>query len=187
MRARHTLGCPPKPKRAKVVVVPLSPLHRSRSLLVRVGCLIGLSGIACTPSYWQTRQSQVYFERCYAADLSKSCQTNTKTQCWTRWLRYYAEHQPLERRLYVQERLRQLKSKPLSQPRVLNHQQPKPQNSAAQRDFPKPPRLRQEIAASCVTTCYPTWIRCLKQCRVIESTCKDACAAEYRFCIRGCS
>lgn len=56
------------------------------------------------------QQSNVYFERCHAADFNPGVDPATRRACWARWMQYYAEGQPPDRVRHARERLRAIES-----------------------------------------------------------------------------
>jgi hypothetical protein len=62
-------------------------------------------GTACGPSLRRAHRSQVYFERCYSADLDPAVPVDERRACWQQWMAHYHEGQPPDRTDYARERI----------------------------------------------------------------------------------
>lgn len=67
-----------------------------------------LAAIGCGPSLRRVHRSDVYFERCYAADLDPRVPAAESRACWQAWMTHWQADQPPERVDYVRERLLRL-------------------------------------------------------------------------------
>lgn len=67
-----------------------------------------LAAIGCGPSLRRMHRSDVYFERCYAADLDRRVPVEERRACWQAWMTHWQTDQPPERIDYVRERLLRL-------------------------------------------------------------------------------
>jgi len=63
-----------------------------------------LAMLACGPSLRRLHRSDVYFERCDAADLDVRVPVEERRACWQAWLANHAEAAPRERVGYARER-----------------------------------------------------------------------------------
>ena len=75
-------------------------MRRIAMALVMAGVVLG-----CGPSLRRVQQSNVYFERCYAADFDPRVPLAEKHACWSAWREHYAAGQPQERLEYAQARI----------------------------------------------------------------------------------
>lgn len=64
--------------------------------------------IGCGPSLRRVHRSEVYFERCYAADLDRAVPIGERRACWQSWMAHYQLGQPPDRIDYVRERILRL-------------------------------------------------------------------------------
>jgi hypothetical protein len=62
----------------------------------------------CGPSLRRMHRSEVYFERCYAADFDPQVPIDERRACWQAWMEYWQRDQPIERVDYVRERILRL-------------------------------------------------------------------------------
>jgi hypothetical protein len=60
---------------------------------------------SCAPTMRQVHRSDVYFERCHAAEMDEAVPLQSKYACWETWLEGHAEGQPPHRILYARERM----------------------------------------------------------------------------------
>jgi hypothetical protein len=67
---------------------------------------VGLLG--CGPSLRGIYRGDVYFERCYGADLDTRIPVPEKHACWSAWMAEYQAGQPEERVDYARERILRL-------------------------------------------------------------------------------
>lgn len=63
---------------------------------------------ACGPSLRRVHRSEVYFERCYAADFDARVPIEERRACWQAWMAHWQVGQPPDRIDYVRERLLRL-------------------------------------------------------------------------------
>lgn len=67
-----------------------------------------LDAIGCGPSLRRVHRSEVYFERCYAADLDQRVPVEERRACWQAWVAHWQHDQDPARIDYVRERLLRL-------------------------------------------------------------------------------
>ncbi|UJR80663.1 Hypothetical protein I5071_27120 [Sandaracinus amylolyticus] len=67
-----------------------------------------IAAIGCGPSLRRVHRSNVYFERCYAADLDRRVPVEERRACWQAWATHWQEGQDPARIDYVRERLLRL-------------------------------------------------------------------------------
>jgi hypothetical protein len=79
-----------------------------RVLAVPVALVAGIAAAGCGPSLRRIHRAEVYFERCYAADLDAAVPIAERRACWQRWIAYYQVGQAPDRIDYVRERLLRL-------------------------------------------------------------------------------
>lgn len=75
-------------------------------MLFAIGMTI--AAIGCGPSLRRVHRSEVYFERCYAADLDRRVPVEERRACWQAWAAHWQEGQDPARIDYVRERLLRL-------------------------------------------------------------------------------
>jgi hypothetical protein len=75
-------------------------------LLLAIAAPLAVAG--CGPSLRRVHRSEVYFERCYAADLDARVPIAERHGCWQGWLEHWQRDQSPERIDYVRERLLRL-------------------------------------------------------------------------------
>ena len=83
------------------------PLHCSAETHA-LALLAALFATSCAPSVRLVHRSNVYFERCYAADLDRLVPNAERRACWSAWQEHYPAGQSRERLDYVRERLLRL-------------------------------------------------------------------------------
>lgn len=74
--------------------------------LVAIATLIAVIG--CGPSLRRMHRSEVYFERCYAADFDPNVPIAERRACWQDWMVHWQADQPPDRVDYVRERMLRL-------------------------------------------------------------------------------
>lgn len=67
-----------------------------------------LVAAACGPSLRRMQRSDVYFERCYAADFDTQVPIEERRACWQSWLEHWQRDQAAPRIDYVRERILRL-------------------------------------------------------------------------------
>jgi hypothetical protein len=81
-------------------------LRASSRLAVLAVALLAVAG--CGPSLRRVHQGNVYFERCYAADLDVTVPAEERRACWEAWHAYYQMGASPERIDHATERLAML-------------------------------------------------------------------------------
>lgn len=159
----------------------------------------------CAPSLRATQRSQVYFERCYAADFDPRIPGTEKHACWDAWLEHYAAHQPRERVEYARERSRGLaRGRAVAPLPGIPEAAMGPTGAASvaaasaggdeadESRWPPPRerRYRRQLPRTSNPTCAAAaceapWRDCLAACED-RPACRNACTVELRACARGC-
>jgi hypothetical protein len=153
---------------------------------------------SCAPSMRVAYRSTVFFEHCHIADFDPDTELEFKSECWDRWLRYYAEGQPPDRRIYAWERRAalQMGDEPpqllsTSTTASLDPLSPAQTIPSAPDDATDAATVvslddRPAPASPCERVCSPARTDCLTRCDEHERSCEQACAREYGFCVGGC-
>ncbi|MDH3202043.1 MAG: hypothetical protein OEM15_14220 [Myxococcales bacterium] len=141
-----------------------------------------LASIACGPSLKHAHENTQYYERCYAADHNPSVSSDTRRECWSRWLEAHSSNQPPERITFAEQRLQQLAADGSTRP--LPDQEPEPVPELEHEYPPAPPG--EYHTSGCNPLCNERWHACTSHCEQKHNTCKDACRTEYRVCLEGC-
>jgi hypothetical protein len=67
-----------------------------------------IAAMGCGPSLRRMHRSEVYFERCYAADFDPAVAIAQRRACWLAWMEHWQADQPPDRVDYVRERVLRL-------------------------------------------------------------------------------
>lgn len=152
-------------------------------------------------------ESTVYFERCHAAELDDAVPIEVRSECWDRWLRWYAHSQTQTRVLYARERLVYLAQGEIADPLPSEETSgddasaPAPtgsttdaaETSTTPQTTPAVPAANARLAVPrragepvCEPVCRPGWDACVARCVDNERNCVAACQSEYGNCMSGC-
>jgi hypothetical protein len=169
-----------------------------------IAWLAGAS-LGCGPSLRLVEQSNLYFERCHAADLDPARTDAERRACWQAWRDHYDVGQSADRDDYVRERLVMLDPQSGSAISLATADEPEadvgdgsvepappegPELSDTIGD--RPPRARRRPVvprtrtSACGAGCEPAFVTCGTACNVGDRGCVDACRHIYRQCARGC-
>jgi hypothetical protein len=172
------------------------------------------ASIGCGPSLRLVEQSNLYFERCHAADLDAARTDAERRACWQAWRDHYDVGQSPDRDDYVRERLVMLDPQSGSAISLATPDDPMGQDPIGAGDAEssptdvvdvppegpelsdtvgdRPPRPRRRPVAprtrtsACGAGCEPAFVTCGTACTVGDRGCLDACRHIYRQCARGC-
>lgn len=161
-----------------------------------MGLCVALGGLAlgCGPSLRRVQRSQVYFERCYAADFDPRIPLAEKHACWTAWREHYTIGEADDRARYARERLYALEhgesvprlpglpeaalgprrvtpvmvaSTPEAPPEAeppASVDEERPPARERRRRRHRQPMPRTTNPACASTACEPAWRRCMEAC-----------------------
>jgi hypothetical protein len=171
-------------------------------------CALFCAVWGCGPSLRLVEQSNLYFERCHAADLDPRRTDAERRACWQAWRDHYDVGQSPDRDDYVRERLVMLDPRNGTAIALSTADDPMaeaagdeateaafappegPELSDTISDHP-PRRQRRPLAprtrtSACGAGCEPAFVTCGTACNVGDRGCIDACRHIYRQCARGC-
>lgn len=174
-----------------------------------IAFLLGLTiALACGPSLRRTFQSDNAFERCFDFDYNPAKAIDQKRTCWEDWITEHVYNQPPDKVAYAELRLAELE-RGISIPGP-----PGPEGAFDERPVPPPPDAGAEQGApavglpddesadagadaalaepllpaqECEDRCKSSFKPCAEACdRDGAPSCRAACDAGYRGCMRGC-
>lgn len=170
--------------------------------------------MGCGPSLRHGQRSQVYFERCYAADLDARISATDKHSCWSSWLEHYTIGATDGQRTYARERLEAIalgeptprlpgmpeaalgpRAKTLvtvssaasaaSEPLVEGPRSSEGRGRHSRRNRRIPPLPHTTNPTCAAAACESTWRSCIDECANVRA-CAVACRIELNTCARGC-
>ena len=172
--------------------------------------------LGCGPRLRRVQQSNVYFERCYAADFDPRVPLAEKHACWSAWREHYAMGQPPERLSYAQARIygiehaESVPGLPGLPEAAIGPRQVTPVTATSTTEAPPDPeppaiaereslhdrraRRRRRVhplprtsnPICAASACEPSYRACLDTCATQNEACETACEVELQACARGC-
>ena len=177
------------------------------SLLLTVGFAVALA-VACGPSLRRTYQSDNAFKRCFDFDYNPRKSVGQKRDCWETWLADHVYNQPADKVTYAELRLEEI-ADGISVPGPPGPEgefdrRPEPPLPEPDAGTPEPaedtPVAADEADAGvdgapattmpeqeCEQRCKSSFTPCAEACgEPGPESCRAACDAGYRGCMRGC-
>jgi hypothetical protein len=144
---------------------------------------------ACGPSLRMIERGDVYFERCYAAELEAALSVEDKRACWEAWLAHYVTGQPIDRQRYAASRVEALARGETLAPVEPTPPLPLRRSVITATDADGPPsaeplpRTGNPLCAA--EACEEAWRACRADCGDGDG-CRTACEVELQTCAHGC-
>lgn len=171
--------------------------------------------LGCGHSLRRVAQSQIYFERCYAADFDPRVPLAEKHACWTAWREHYTPGQTPDRVGYCEQRIDAIEhgesvprlpglpeaamgprratpilavssEEAIAEPQLASLDHEDDLPARTRRARRPPPLPRTSNVICAQRACEPVWRACVDSCPPGNDPCETACEVELQGCARGC-